>query len=71
MNPSVSICIPTFNGQGTLYDTITSIIVQKSDEIEVLISDDNSIDDTYYIAQELANKSEYIRLFKNDKNLLV
>lgn len=69
MYPSISICIPTFNGQDTLYNTINSIIVQNSNQIEVLISDDDSIDDTYCIARELANKSEYIRLFKNEKNL--
>ena len=44
--PIVSICVPTFNGAATVSETIRSILQQSFQEWELVISDDESTDDT-------------------------
>jgi glycosyltransferase involved in cell wall biosynthesis len=50
--PLVSICIPTFNGGTFLHSALVSILSQTYDNIEVVISDDSSIDDTLAIVKQ-------------------
>lgn len=45
-NPVVSICIPTFNGSNTIEATLKSCLEQTYNSIEIIISDDNSSDET-------------------------
>jgi glycosyltransferase involved in cell wall biosynthesis len=45
-NPTVSICIPTFNGSRTIEATLKSCLEQTFNSIEIIISDDNSSDGT-------------------------
>jgi glycosyltransferase involved in cell wall biosynthesis len=42
----VSICIPTYNGVGTIAKTLKSCINQTHKNFEIIISDDNSTDET-------------------------
>lgn len=44
--PLVSICIPTYNGSRFVTETIQSIVDQNYDNIEILVSDHSSVDDT-------------------------
>ena len=44
--PIVSICVPTFNGAATVSETIRSILQQSFQEWELVISDDESADNT-------------------------
>ena len=44
--PIVSICVPTFNGAATVSETIRSILHQSFQEWELVISDDESTDNT-------------------------
>ena len=69
MKPLVSICIPTFNGAGTLSKTLDIIIPQLSKSFEIIISDDCSTDDTLSIAREFQSRFNIIKVFKNNKNL--
>ena len=48
----VSICIPTYNGARYLQEALDSVKVQTYKNIEVIISDDNSSDDTMDICQK-------------------
>ena len=50
--PLVSICIPTYNGESYLNQAIESAIQQSYKNIEIIISDDDSKDNTL----EIANK---------------
>ncbi|MCA1904118.1 MAG: glycosyltransferase [Cyanobacteria bacterium KgW148] len=57
MNPLVSVCIPTFNGELFIKETIECILNQTYQPIEVIISDDNSGDQTLAIAEEMLTGS--------------
>ena len=57
-NPLVSICIPTYNGESYIAEAIKSVINQDYKNIEVVISDDHSSDQTIPIATQLLKKSQ-------------
>lgn len=44
--PTISICIPTFNRSALLTELLESIVAQNMPEVEVIVSDDGSTDDT-------------------------
>ncbi len=48
----VSVCIATYNGSNYIKDQINSILCQLSDYDEIIISDDNSSDNTIDIIKE-------------------
>lgn len=52
-NPLVSICIPTFNGEKFIAEALQSAINQTYKNIEIIISDDDSSDDTLKIVNEI------------------
>jgi glycosyltransferase involved in cell wall biosynthesis len=68
MNPTVSICIPTYNGSAYLADCLNSVISQTYSDFEVLIVDDSSSDDTVAIANAYAKHEPRIRVVANDAN---
>lgn len=47
--PLISICVPTFNGAQYIQECLNSISIQKYTNIEVIISDDSSNDETLTI----------------------
>ena len=51
--PKISIVIPTFNGEGYLKPVTRSIQNQIFREIEIIIVDDGSMDDTIRIIKQL------------------
>jgi glycosyltransferase involved in cell wall biosynthesis len=65
----VSVCIPTYNGEATLAQTLDSIISQGGDDVEVLICDDASTDGTASIAQEYASLHPNVRSMLNESNV--
>lgn len=66
----MSICIPTYNGQETLRETLDSLIVErKNHQVEIIINDDKSTDETFIIAKEYAEKFPFISIYQNKKNL--
>lgn len=71
----ISICIPTYNGGQTIDKTLVSIIkeVEKVEnylsEIEIVLTDDKSTDNSVSIINQFIKKYHYIKLFINDKNL--
>ena len=67
MEPLVSVCIPAYNNAEYIKDTIDSILNQTYQNIELVIVDDNSKDNTYELIQEIGD--ERIKLYHNDKNL--
>lgn len=57
MRKKLSICIPTYNRAKYLGDTLASIIQQATEEVEIVISDNASSDNT----ADLVNK--YLKIF--------
>ena len=50
-DPLISVCIPTFNGERTIFETVESVLSQSVHEIELIVSDDNSSDKTLSIVK--------------------
>lgn len=65
--PLVSICIPTYNGEKFIEQALQSAINQTYKNIEIIISDDNSIDNTLAIVkQTLINSSIPFYIFNHE-----
>jgi glycosyltransferase involved in cell wall biosynthesis len=56
MNPLISICIPTYNGSKYLDETMGSIQLQTFQNIEVIVSDDASQDNTLELVEAFKNE---------------
>lgn len=69
MSPLISICIPTYNGEKVLSETLSSILRQSGDDVEIVICDDCSTDRTVEIAQAISGNYPHVRVFRNPKNL--
>ncbi|MBW4358897.1 glycosyltransferase family 2 protein [Flavobacterium taihuense] len=59
--PLVSVVIPTYNRSYSLHATIDSVIKQTYKNIEIIIVDDGSTDNTKYIVSSFGNKVVYIQ----------
>jgi glycosyltransferase involved in cell wall biosynthesis len=66
MKPLVSICVPVFNSEHFIHETILSAINQSYENIEVIITDNNSTDNTWSIINSFNDKR--IIKVKNDIN---
>jgi glycosyltransferase involved in cell wall biosynthesis len=66
--PLVSVCIPTFNGELFIAETIDCVLKQTYKPIEVIVSDDGSIDRTLAIIEELLTPSNLeFQILKHDR----
>jgi len=65
--PTVSVCIPTYRGANFLAETIRSVLGQTLTDLELLVLDDASPDDTAGVVAQLADpRLSYIR---NESNI--
>lgn len=67
MRPLVSICIPAYNNAAYIKETIDSILGQTWENLELVICDDNSKDDTAAVV--LSIEDDRIKFYQNEKNL--
>ena len=67
MEPLVSVCIPAYNNAGYIQETIESILNQTYKNIELVVVDDNSKDNTADVIRNIPD--ERIRLYQNEQNL--
>ena len=67
--PTISICIPTFNGESTIKKVLDTIYPQLTTDCEVVIADDVSSDDTLSIVKQFQKKCSLIKVFQNTNNL--
>ncbi len=72
-NPLVSVIVPAYNHEKYVEDLIDSIVSQSYANIELLICDDSSTDQTYSKIlgrkKELEKRFVRIQILKNDENL--
>jgi glycosyltransferase involved in cell wall biosynthesis len=67
--PKVSIGIPVFNGAKTLARTIEAAINQDYENLEIIISDNCSTDETQMIAENYQATDPRIKYVRQEKNL--
>lgn len=67
MSAKVSVCIPAYNNEEYIKDTIDAILNQTYKDLELVIVDDNSKDHTYDVVK--AYDDPRIKLYRNEENL--
>lgn len=65
--PRVCICIPTYNAESTIRETIKSILSQTYSNLVIKISDNNSSDNTLHIIEEF--KDSRIKIHRHNVNV--
>jgi len=71
-SPLVSICIPCYNCEKYIKDTLISAINQTYKNIEIVIVDNNSTDNSWEIIKKFKEKyisKVKIKTYKNNKNI--
>lgn len=61
----VSVIVPIHNGADYIRATIDCILGQTLPELEIILVDDHSVDDSYSICQEYAEKHYQVRAIRN------
>lgn len=72
--PLLTVSIPTWNRGGYIKGAIGSIVAEAEryglqDEVEVLVSDNGSEDDTESICREQQSRHPYVRYVRNERNM--
>ncbi|UMA67205.1 glycosyltransferase (plasmid) [Roseivivax marinus] len=67
--PLVSVLMPAWNAERTLAMSARSILAQTWSNLELMIVDDCSTDDTWNVAQMLAAEDPRVRIFRNAANV--
>ena len=68
LKPKISAIIPLYNAESYIKSSLSSIQNQKMKDIEIILIDDCSEDNTLFIVNELMKKDKRIRLIKNTEN---
>jgi glycosyltransferase involved in cell wall biosynthesis len=67
--PLVSVALPVYNGEEWLEQAISTLIKQSYKNIEMIIADDCSSDNSQKICEQYASKYSQIKFIKNETNL--
>ena len=68
-NPKISVVIPMYNCKSYLLRAIKSIQFQNISELEIILVDDKSTDDTLNLVRNIQNEDNRIKIIKNIKNM--
>lgn len=66
-SPTVSVCIPAYNNEAYILDTINSVLSQTFTDFELVVIDDCSKDGTARVVESVDDSR--VRLVRNEKNL--
>ena len=66
-NPFVSICIPAYNAELFIFDTLKSAISQDYSNLEIIVSDDCSTDRTLQVLEGFEDSR--LRIIRQNRNL--
>lgn len=69
--PLVSVLIPVYNVEKYVKAAIESIQNQTYNNLEIIVIDDGSKDNTFEIVKELSKNDSRIRLYKNETNIKI
>ncbi len=67
--PLVSVLMTAYNREQYIAEAIKSVLASTYKNFELIIVDDCSIDNTFNIVKNYAQKDTRINVFKNDKNI--
>ncbi|WP_417604615.1 glycosyltransferase family 2 protein [Oceanimonas baumannii] len=67
--PLVSVIIPAWNAEKTIFSAATSILNQTWKNLELIIVDDASTDSTWSILNEISKKDKRVKILKNKINV--
>jgi len=65
--PKLSIIVPTYNRANYLKECLDSIIKQNYPNLEIIVTDDNSVDETKEVVKDYIQKYPFIKYVKNEK----
>lgn len=70
-NPILTICIPTYNRGYILKEVLSKYCNDKEfdEDVEIVISDNHSTDDTMQVCQEFCRRYRNIRYYRNENNI--
>ena len=68
-NPRVSVIIPVYNCQSSIKQVISSIQNQKMIDIEIILVNDKSKDDSLKIIENIQKYDKRIKIINNQKNM--
>ncbi len=66
-SPLVSVCIPAYNNASTIMDTVESVLASDYKNLEVIIVDDASRDETFEVISRIEDPR--VMVYKNEHNL--
>lgn len=64
----ISIIVPVYNAEKYLRECLDSILVQTYEDIEIILVDDGSLDDSLKICQEYENKDKRIIVYHKENS---
>jgi succinoglycan biosynthesis protein ExoO len=69
VTPHVSVIIPAYNAEDYLERALNSALAQTMSNLEIIVVDDASADDTIGIAHRIAAKDSRVRVLHNEHNV--
>lgn len=67
--PKVSVIVPVYNSEQELRDCLDSLVEQTEKDIEIIVIDDGSIDNSPEIEAEYQKKYPNVKVYRNERNL--
>lgn len=67
--PLISVIMPAYNAQSYIEQAISSVLTQSVTDLELLVIDDGSQDNTRQIVTDIAEKDHRVRLLVNEQNM--
>ncbi len=66
--PTISICLPVYNGERFLSEAVDNVLAQTYGDFELLVADDCSTDSSWEIIQAFARKDSRVIAWRNQAN---
>ena len=67
--PKVSVIVPVYNSEQELRDCLDSLVEQTEKDIEIIVIDDGSTDNSPDIEAEYQKKYPNVKVYRNERNL--
>lgn len=65
----ITVCIPLYNGEEFLEESLASVLSQRYEPLEILVVDDGSTDGGLDRVREVSKTDQRIRIIENEENL--